>query len=375
MVRLRSLGLASKGRLETGTATREPCVVVGIPVRNEAERVGSCLLALAAQTRLPYAVVLLLNNCTDQTEAVARSLAPQLPYLLEIRCRHLPLATAHAGEARRLAMQYAADRGGPHSVLMTTDGDGVVAHHWVERNLSAIAAGADLVCGKAAIDPVEAAVIPANLHADDALECELVELLDRIVERLDPDPADPWPRHTEASGASLAVRAAAFGRVGGIPAVAVGEDRAFVAALRRMDARIRHDPTILVTVSGRIEGRAKGGMADTIRRRIRQQDEFTDASIEPAIDAYRRVDFRKRLRHAWQRMPDETLSADLGIPFLTLERMLEEQFFGSAWAIVEAQSPFLIRRRVRFSELRRQIGYSRKLLEQVSPAEAAAHEA
>ena len=116
-------------------------------------------------------------------------------------------------------------------------------------------------------------------------------------------------------------------------------------------------------------------MADTIRRRIRQQDEFTDENIEPAVDAYRRIDFRRRVRRAWQTMPDCVLAADLGIPLLTLERMLEQPFFGAAWAAIEAQSPFLIRRRVRFSELLRQIDYARQLLQQAAPAEAVAHEA
>jgi hypothetical protein len=126
---------------------REPSVVVAIPVKDEADGVARCLLAMARQTKLPHAVVLLLNNCTDQTEAIARCLAPQLPYRMEIRCHDFPPATANVGEARRLVMQQAADRAGRNGILMTTDADGVVAENWVERNLSAIAAGADAVCG------------------------------------------------------------------------------------------------------------------------------------------------------------------------------------------------------------------------------------
>jgi len=120
-------------------------------------------------------------------------------------------------------------------------------------------------------------------------------------------------------------------------------------------------------VSGRTEGRAPGGMADTIRRRMRQQDEFTDATVEPAIDAYRRFDFRRRTRVAWRalhahRLPSPALAIELGIREWTLLWMLSSRHFGSAWAAIESESPFLARRRVRFTELSRQIAYARQLL-------------
>ena len=77
-------------------------------------------------------------------------------------------------------MEYAAELAGRDGILLTTDADTVVAPDWIERNLQALAAGADLVCGRVAVDPTEAALIPAHLHADDALECELTELLDQL---------------------------------------------------------------------------------------------------------------------------------------------------------------------------------------------------
>jgi hypothetical protein len=274
-------------------------------------------------------------------------------------------------------MQLAADIAGPGGVLLTTDADTVVADDWVEKNLAALADGADIVCGRVKVDPAEAALIPPHLQADDALECELIDLLDRIAFVLDPQPGDPWPRHTEAAGASLAVTAAAFARAGGIPPVASGEDRAFVQALARMDARIRHDPAISVTVSGRVHGRAPGGMADTIRRRMRQQDEFADDGVEPAADAYRRFDFRRRVRLAWHdhragRRQGPELAADLGMPAARLQRMLRNRYFGAAWAEVEAATPLLRRRRVRFTELPRQIAYARQLLAQHADSRARA---
>jgi hypothetical protein len=343
-------------------------VVVAIPVKNEADRIGSCLLSLGQQTVMPCAVLLLLNNCTDETDAAARALAVTLPYKLHIKCHTFPSPVANAGHARRMVMQHAAELAGFGGILLTTDADAVVSHDWIERNLVALSAGADLVCGRAAVDPAEAALIPSHLHADDELECELADLLDQIAAKHDPDPADPWPRHNEAAGASLAVTVAAFKRSGGIPPVDSGEDRAFVKALTRIDARIRHDPTVRVTVSGRIHGRASGGMADTIRRRMRQQDEFVDDSLEPAIDAYRRIDFRRRVRSAWQEQaggcaPAKVLAADLGIPGPMFQHVVSRRFFGTSWAEIQARSPLLLRRRVRFTELPGQIAYARQLLE------------
>jgi hypothetical protein len=111
-------------------------------------------------------------------------------------------------------------------------------------------------------------------------------------------------------------------------------------------------------------------MADTIRRRIQRQDEFTDDMVEPAVDAYRRYDFRRRVRQAWQKksLPPE-LDIDLGISPQVLAAMLAEPYFGKAWACIEAASPFLIRRRVRFTELPRQIDHALHLLEQDSEAD------
>ena len=348
---------------------RHPTAVVSIPVRDEADLVGACILAFARQTRRPDAVLLLLNNCSDQTETIARNLSGTLPFALHIVSHTFPPADANAGNARRLAMQLAAELAGTDGVLLTTDADTVVAVDWVEKNVACLSAGADLVCGRVEVDPVELALIPQNLRVDDALECEFSRLLDRIACVLDPDQADPWPRHTEAAGASIAVTVAAFRQANGIPAVALGEDRAFVKLLARMDARIRHDPTISVTASGRIHGRAEGGMADTIRRRMRQQDRFADDHLEPAGDAYRRFDFRRRVRLAWLdrfvgRAPWTELAADLGFPGEVFQSLLDRRFFGTAWAEIEAGSPFLLRRRVRFVDLSRQIAYARHLLGQ-----------
>jgi hypothetical protein len=179
---------------------------------------------------------------------------------------------------------------------------------------------------------------------------------------LDPEPHDPPPRHTEASGASLAVSVDAFRRAGGIPPIASGEDRAFVRTLWMMDAKVRHDPSIEVTVSGRVEGRAPGGMADTMRRRIVQQDEFADEMAEPASDAFLRYSLRQRVRRAWRGAADLALADDLSLSPVKMAAALSCRYFGGAWASLEAGSPALRRRRIRFSELPAEIETARSPL-------------
>jgi GT2 family glycosyltransferase len=348
--------------------------LVAIPVRDEAERIGSCLTALNRQTRVPDAVVLMLNNCTDQTETIARAMVPDLRFRLDLISRNLPPPLANAGHARGFAMATAAEQAGPSGALLTTDADSIAPPDWVALNLDALRQGADVVCGRAIIDPTEAAMIPAHLHEDDALECRLIALLDDFAWMLDPEPHDPPARHTEASGASLGVSVEAFHRVGGIPAIAAGEDRAFVRALWLIDARVRHDPAIRMVVSGRTEGRAAGGMADVIRRRMVRQDEFADDLVEPALDAFRRYRLRQRARRAWTGQTDTELAADLGLPWGRLADALSDRHFGGAWAKLEAASPILQRRRVRFTELPAEIATARRLLDRLAAPETLAAE-
>jgi hypothetical protein len=330
-----------------GRAAARP-VLVAIPVRDEAEEIGPCLLALAAQQHAPSidGVILCLNNCHDGTAEAARAIARNLPFLVYTIEVTLLDGFACAGRARRLAMERAADLAGSDGVLFTTDADARVGPNWIAANLAALAAGVDAVAGRAVIEPKGAELIPAHLHAIDARECAYAALLDEMRSLLDPDPGDPWPRHCEESGASMAVTLEAYRRAGGVPAIPLGEDRAFFNALRRVDAHVRHAPDIAVVVSARIKGRARGGMADTMRRRIERPDPFLDARLEPAGDALRRLRLRRRLRETWS-MPGADTRPEAGRFGITpgrLADLLNTAHFGAAWAAVEAASPVLSNR-------------------------------
>jgi glycosyltransferase involved in cell wall biosynthesis len=337
--------------------------VVAIPARNEAARIGTCLSALGRQTARPDAVVVLINNTVDATCHIAERLRHSLPFDLHLKPCELAPQRLSAGYARRLAMALAAEVAGPGGYLLTTDSDGISAPDWVERNIANLRLGVDAVCGRAVLDLRDAHLIPARLQEDHRREGLLIDLLDQIAWALDPEPYNPCPRHTEASGASLAVTVEAFRSAGGIPAIPRGEDRVFIRALRLMDRRIRHDPSVVVTVSGRLVGRATGGMADTRRRRIVQQDALTDEQAEPAEDAWRRYGLRRRVRDVWsQGKIDRELTKDLAITEGALDVGIGSAFFGTAWARLEMLSPALARRRVPFQALPGEIATAKDLL-------------
>ncbi len=349
-----------------------PVTVVAIPARDEAACIVACLEALNGQldARLDH-IVLFANNCSDGTAALARSVRLHTGTSLHVLEESLPPRVASAGMARRRAMAAAATLAGPDGVLLTTDADGQVDPDWLAGNLAAIANGAQAVAGWVELHPIDWGNIPAKLHEDDARECAYDKLCDEIHARFDPDPYDPMPRHTQHSGASLAVTASAYARCGGIPAVASGEDRAFIAALRRVDARIRHAPEVHAVVSGRIVGRAGGGMADTIRRRIERPDDMLDDRLEPAADCARRASFRAALRQAYTQpgMDVGPLARKLGVPEHWLASSRRSAFFGQAWEAVENAARVLRRRRVAVAELPQQMAAAERILRTVTDAD------
>lgn len=347
-----------------------PSIVVGIPVKNEADRIAHCLRALYVQKEVSdhrIAIVLFLNNCTDRTAFVVQQVVAASAVPVHVLEMTLPQEFANAGYARHLVMKRAEELVDDHGILLTTDADACVEPDWLALNLRELGRGADAVAGRIELDPSDAALIPAKLHEDDARECLYANLLDRINAVLDPDPVDPWPRHSEHSGASIAVTVSAYRRAGGIPNVSLGEDRAFFAALRRVDARIRHAPEVRVVVSGRTIGRAVGGMADTIRRRMIRPDETIDDRLEPAEDAARRYRLRQLARTAHSRRDElgaasMALAEVLRLPCAEVIRALSLSPFGAAWTELEKTSLALIKRDVAVRDLENQTLLARSIL-------------
>ncbi len=119
-------------------------VVVVVPVKDEAAWLEPCLTALIHQRGAAFDEILVfINNSTDRSAAIASGVAASSAVPILIRDVVLPPDQAHAGGARRLAMQWAAARAGEHGILLTTDADGMVGPDWLAVNLAALSGGVE----------------------------------------------------------------------------------------------------------------------------------------------------------------------------------------------------------------------------------------
>jgi hypothetical protein len=203
------------------------------------------------------------------------------------------------------------------------------------------------------------------LHQRGRLESEYAALLTELSARLDPVDHNPWPHHATISGASLAIRANAYRQVGGVPRVSLGEDKALIAELEKLDPRIRYNNDIEVITSGRVVGRAPGGVADTLFLRSACPDAPCDGALEPYNTAVKRAWWRGSLRRLWSRcgLSGALMWArTLGVSEPQWRRMVEAPTFGSAWAIAESASPGLKRRLLRPHDLPGEISMARRAL-------------
>ncbi len=301
-----------------GSNSIPPPAVVAIPAHDEAERIGACLAALAMQrdgrgtplTEGGFSVLVLANNCRDATADLARAFAEVAPFPLHVvECR-LPPGEAHAGGARRRAMDAAADllaRDTGRGVILTTDADSRAGPTWVSAMLAGFAPGVDAVAGTIDADPNEYLALGVGFLARGRLEDRYLSRVAELYAALDPRPHDPWPNHRVHSGAGIAVTLAAYRAIGGLPVRPLGEDSALAEALEDAGFLVRHSMEAAVTTSCRFDSRAPGGAGDTMRARHADLDAPCDGDIERADRLFRRARTRGVLRrlHAAGRLGDD----------------------------------------------------------------------
>ncbi len=327
------------------------CVI--IPARDEADALPATLAALAAQTDLAdrplppdsFEIIVLANNCTDGTAAVVRRFAARHPaWAIHVASLYLAVPDAHVGRARRLLMDEACQRllglGRFNGLIVSTDADTRVAPDWLAATQAEIAAGADAVGGRILLDPKALATEPAaagSVRHTQLRDAAYHLLCARLEARLDPQAADPWPRHHQHFGASLALTARAYRRVGGLPVLRYLEDEALCQQLRRHDLRLRHSPRVVVYTSPRQWGRVEVGLS----WQLREWAAHRLAHREPLVACPQQLaalwHARRQLRAWWGRTrpfgaPGQGVAAALGLPARLLARqVLASCTFGRLW--------------------------------------------
>ena len=226
--------------------------MVVVPARDEEQLIGGCIAALAAQqgvAKRDYEVVLVLDRCTDATEATARAAA----------ARDLNLTIIHAaepgvGHARRQGFDLAAQRLPHDGLIATTDADSRPEPDWLRAQLDAVAQGALAIGGRIEIGDPET-LPPA------ALARRAAEAAQRHAALQGPGARE----HHQFSGGSIGVTAATYALVGLEPRHAL-EDEGFERALQRHGIPIDRLGAVRVTTSGRRQGRAPRGLAVDLQR-------------------------------------------------------------------------------------------------------------
>ncbi|MGI4749825.1 MAG: glycosyltransferase [Janthinobacterium lividum] len=249
-------------------------VSVIVPARDEAKTIRKTLNALRLQTDdqgAPlnpqlYEVLLLVNNCNDQTYEIGRQYQQKYPaFRLYLAMVQLPPEKANIGFVRRLLMDEAYRRLTENieneGIIASTDGDTEVDCCWVFHIMKEIDKGCHAVGGRILTHKNQS--LSRLFHLRDVAYRSLLAQAEAL---LDPEDHDPWPRHYQYFGASMAVTCATYHQVGRLPQVPYLEDNAFHQALQRMDIRIRKTPAVKAYTSTRLTGRVDVGFSEQLKK-------------------------------------------------------------------------------------------------------------
>lgn len=354
-----------------GLPHQECELCVAIPVYNEQEGIGGTLKALAAQIDLDgrpldhrrYEVLLLANNCHDRTVPIAQEFAAAHPgFQLRVIEIKIEKPHAHVGVARRLVMDEACRRltalGRHRGVIASTDGDTRVASTWIAATLDEIVRGADAVGGRILSSHDEVANLDPGTRLYYRRDSAYRVLRAAYDHALDPLPHNPWPRHFQYFGASLAVTTEAYLAAGGLPVVHCLEDMAFEKALHRLDVRLRHSPQVSVLTSLRCAGKVCVGLSSTLTQWTEAAREGRPLLVE-SVEAVKRIaQERSALRRMWGEVngPGGAQAFSTRLTGLAHVLELDGRWLGEAFAV--SRTFGALHERVAEEQLRRQVGYT-----------------
>lgn len=224
-------------------------VGVVIPACNEEETVVAAIHAV--QTALRQAalsdrswIVVVCDSCVDRTRSLASA-------ALEGNGEVLDCQASSAGAARRLGvatvLAHFAATPLDHLWIANTDADTCVSEDWIQHQLRYADQGCAGVAGIVSVD----AVATCNAY-------QLRELFAGYEIYADGS-------HPHVHGANMGVRADAYVDAGGWSDKALAEDHCLWDRLKRCHWPVIASAASVVTTSGRLIGRARGGFADSLR--------------------------------------------------------------------------------------------------------------
>ncbi|MBD8081645.1 glycosyltransferase [Chryseobacterium caseinilyticum] len=282
-----------------------------IPVKDEEKYILKTLASFADQVDIfgeplnseQFEILVLANNCTDKSVAYIQQFQRKHPhlniYLEEVKL--LP-AQANIGFIRRKLMESAFSRlsknGG--GIIMTTDGDTMVAPDWIAQTYNEIESGAEAVGGRILLSDEELSGLDefTLLHhfRDEKYHLLIAELEGKIMNHS----FDPNPRHHQHFNGSFAITTDCYARSGGVPEVSYLEDCAFFERLESVDARVRHSYKVKVNTSARCVGRTEIGLSYQLNVWKNLGNHVEDYFVESSTSIISRLTQKRNLMTLWQ---------------------------------------------------------------------------
>ncbi len=325
---------------------------VVVPVKNEAECIQDTLDAIRNQCNPSgdeidhniFEVLVLANNCTDQTLQICEAYQITYPeFALHVVPITLEGETAHIGTARRLLMDNAYHRlmrvTGDRGIIVSTDGDSQADPTWIYHILAEMDNGVDVVGGR---------ILPRDTPSQSKLhhlrDVTYRLFTSRLESLLDPCVANPWPRHFQCYGPSLAVTCEIYDRSGRLPAIPYLEDEEFRKRLKRIDAKIRHSPNVKIYTSSRLNGRVEFGFSVQLKHWQDMSTKGEQQMVESLDTLIFKLNVKNSLRKLWAsttlcpalQAELKSIAKALAIDFQTLVTALQDnQYFESFWEQIE----------------------------------------
>jgi hypothetical protein len=260
---------------------------VAIPVRNEEDMLPRALAALeramAGSPENAGGLVVVVNDSTDGSAGIVSRWARDRRIAHVVIEADFAPQVRNAPHARRLALDLAA-RLASKGAVFTTDADSHVGSDWIAHGLARIASGADMVCEDVRLDKAEESRLHERVRLVGSVERAYFEASEQLWQAWTHGRAGRFAYR--ASGASLALRTAAYLEAGRLPLPQSGEDRALCDAMLRNGFSVEVNSEGQTRTSARLVARAVGGCASALADRERQLDPMCDAALIP-VEALR----------------------------------------------------------------------------------------